>query len=178
VTDLDYQHEQQLRTLMAVERSAHVASVLADFYEQRGQLSRAELWRVEALAKRRRRVADLVIYDTKWRRKTMLWLLAHFTSHKALASTFKSSSYWVSTSVHEVDAAISAAANAERHHPTLRATLRLQSARALPPRYVRGAFQLGDAPPESWPVTRDCELPAARAIRNQASIASTTPSTV
>lgn len=171
MTDLDYQQEQHLRALMAAERSADVACVMADFYEQRGQVSRAELWRIEATARRwHRRVPDRVICDVKWQRKVMLWLFSHFMSHAEAARAFRSSVSWARTLSHQVETAICEAANMERQHPTLEATRRLQVARALPPPYVRGVFQLNETPPESWPITRDCERPAARQVRNQRTI--------
>lgn len=159
MTNPEYHQEQLLRALMVKERSAAVASVLADFYEQRQQLTRAKMWRDAANARDelRRRVPDLTAQSVQYHRKSLMWLLAHCTKIIDVARLFKSSPSWASVLIHEVETQICEAANMERHHPTLAATRRLQIARALPPPYGRGVFRLGETPPESWPLTRACE---------------------
>jgi len=150
VTDHDYRLEQDLRALTRVKGAKEAALILADFYEQRGQPSRAMLWRRSARVYAQRKAgADLIVQDPKWQRKVVMWLLCHVTSLAAVARAFRLSAPW-----HEVESKICEAANAERHCPTMVATLRLQAAGALPKQFVPAAFELGELPPESWPITR------------------------
>ena len=100
-----------------------------------------------------RKPADLVVQDLSWRRKVAMWLAGHVTNQTIVGRCFRSSASWTRTLVHEVERKICAAANAERHWPTMVATQRLQAVGALPPSFVRGVIELGEAPPESWPVT-------------------------
>jgi hypothetical protein len=154
VTDHDYQREKDLRLNVRKRGSPEDANVLADFYEQQGQPSRARLWRdARRVCGRAGNAADLVVQDPKWRRKVMMWLVGHVESYAAVARAFKSSSSWTRTLIREVEIKICEAANAERHNPTMPATLRLQAERALPGRFERSAFELGEMPPESWPAT-------------------------
>jgi hypothetical protein len=154
VTDHDYRRERELRLLVGTSGSREDARVLADFYEQHGQLSRAKLWRTERrINKRAGNAADLLVKDPKWRRKVMMWLLGHVTTQAHVASVFRSSPSWARALIREVEVRVCDAANEERHHPTMAATLRLQAVGALPAPYVRGAFVLGYPPPESWPTT-------------------------
>lgn len=150
MTDQDYQTEQELRA-QTRERGAAKgpALILADFYEQHGQPSRAWLWRQPLRVHAQRSAADLVIRDPEWQRKVMMWLLSHVISLANIARAFRRS-----VTAYDVEVKICEAANMERHHPTMAATLRLQAAGALPGRFTRGTFELGEAPPESWPVTR------------------------
>jgi hypothetical protein len=96
----------------------------------------------------------------------MMWLLSHFTSRRSprfgfveIGQLFESSPSWARTLIREVETKICEDANVERHNPTLAATRRLQAVGALPGRFERGAFELGEEPPESWPVTRSKEKP-------------------
>jgi hypothetical protein len=125
-------------------------SVLADFYESRGQLSRAALWREEDPGRSPR---DNLVPDSKCRRHMVMWLLSNSVPHEAVAKAFRLSPSWARALIRAVESKICEAANEERHHPTLAATRRLQEAGALPKPYLRGVFWLGDEPPESWPVT-------------------------
>lgn len=153
MTDLDYQLERDLRTLTKTEGSQETAHVLADFYEMHGQPSRARLWRETRLISRHRPPADFLVRDPIWRRKVMMWLLGNIQSQAAVARAFKSSASWTRVLIDQVKTKICEAANAERHHPTMSATLRLQAAGALPPSFEPGPFELGDVPPDEWPVT-------------------------
>jgi hypothetical protein len=154
MTDHDYQLEQGLRAQTREKGAGEVALVLADFYEERGQPSRAMLWRRSTRVHAQRRAADLICQDPRWRRKVMMWLLGHVTSQTKVARAFKSSDSWARVLIREVELKICEAANVERHHPTMTATLRLQAAGALPKPFERGAFELGEVPPESWPARR------------------------
>lgn len=154
MTDLDYQTEQHLRLLLKEKGRRETALILADFYEQHGQPSRAALWRIQ-LPLRVRRDADLIVRDPRKQRRSVMWLLSHFISKSQVARALRSSDSWASVLIGEVDDEICAAANAERHNPTMQATRRLQAAHALPRRFEVGRFELGEVPPESWPVTRE-----------------------
>lgn len=151
MNDRDYQCEQELRALTYVKGAKEAASILADFYEQHGQPSRAMLWR--RVTRVQRRAADLVVQDPKWQRKVMMWLLGNVARQTVVARAFRLSQTWAKTLTRDVERRICEVANAERHHPTMAATLRLQTAGALPKSFERGAFRLGEVPPESWPVT-------------------------
>ena len=149
MTDQDYQLEQDLRAQTRVKGAKEAALILADFYEQHGQPSRAMLWRRSTRVYDQRKAgADLVVQDPKWQRKVVMWLLCHVTSLAAVARAFR-----LTVRYHEVETKICEAANAERHCPTMVATLRLQAAGALPRPFERGGFTLGEVPPESWPIT-------------------------
>jgi hypothetical protein len=168
VTEGDRRSEQQLRAQVKVTGGDHAAhcAVLADFYEQNGQPSRAVLWRTKSLLKGAAAPpADLVVRDPKWRRKVMMWLVGHVTGHAAVARAFKSSPSWTGALIRDVTRKICLAANAERHYPTLAATRRLQAAGALPKPFEWEPFELGEVPPESWPVTREQEQ-APKIVRN------------
>jgi hypothetical protein len=148
----DYRRAQDLRAEAREARNARIretALVLADFYEQQGQPSRAALWRVRRNPLRKD-PPDLVAWDLKQRRKTVLWLLSHVVSKTHAARLFQSRPKMI----RQVERAICEAANEERHNPTMAATLRLQAARALPQRFDRGSFELGTEPPDDWPNTR------------------------
>ena len=153
MTERDYQLEQDLRAQTRVKGARVGATVLADFYEQHGQPSRAALWR--SVMRVQRHPADLVVQDSSWRRKVAMWLAGHMTSQTVVGRHFRSSASWTKTLIHEVERKICEVANAERHWPTMAATQRLQAAGALPPQFDRGVFKLGEAPPDSWPGTAE-----------------------
>lgn len=151
MTENDYQCEQELRAQTRVKGAREAASILADFYEQHGQPSRAALWRRDVrVHAQRKHPADLVVQDSSWRRKVAMWLAGHMTSQAVVGRAFRSSASWTRTMIHEVESKICEVANAERHWPTMAATRRLQAVGALPPQFDRGAFKLGETPPESW----------------------------
>ncbi len=152
--DDDYLREQGLRALTHAKGAREAADVLADFYEQCGQPSRAKLWRDMRIRPRKRNPADLINQDPKWRRKVMIWLLGHVAPRSTVARAFRSSPEMVRIRSREVEQRICEVANAERHHPTMAATLRLQAAGALLAPFEQRAFELGTPPPESWPVTQ------------------------
>jgi len=150
MTAQDYQYEQYLRAQTREKGARDAAQILADFYEQLGQPSRAALWRGATRVYARRKVpADLVVQDPQWQRKVMMWLLGHVTSYANVSRAFRSTYLG-----HDVEQKICSTANDERHHPTMAATLRLQAAGALPKPYVQGSFTLGECPPDHWPHTR------------------------
>jgi hypothetical protein len=154
MTESDYQLEQDLRAQTREKGARVAASILADFYEQHGQPSRGALWRRDMrVHAQRKHPADLVVQDSNWRRKVAMWLAGHMTSQAIVGRHFRSSASWTRTLIHEVECKICEAANAERHWPTMVATQRLQAVGALPPQFDRGVFELGEAPPESWPIT-------------------------
>lgn len=155
MTERDYQLEQDLRAQTRVKGARVAASILADFYEQHGQPSRAALWRRCMRVHAQRKPADLVVQDSSWRRKVAMWLAGHMTSQTIVGRHFRSSASWTRTLIHEVERKICEAANAERHWPTMVATQRLQAVGALPPSFDRGVFELGEVPPENWPVTAE-----------------------
>lgn len=147
----DYQLEQDLRARTR-EKGAHAAAaILADFYEQRGQLSRTLRWRQSWRVHAQRRPADLIAQDLRGHRQALMWLLSNSVSQAAVARLFRSSVSRTSTLIRNIERGICIEANEERHYPTMAATLRLQAVGALPPRFERGTFELGDVPPESWP---------------------------
>lgn len=153
MTESDYQCEQELRAQTRTKGAKETAIVLADFYEQHGQPSRALLWRRSTRVHAQKVAADLVIQDPKWQRKVMMWLLGNVTSQVVVARAFRSSKTWAKTLNRDVARKICAAANEERHHPTMAATLRLQAAGALPKPFECGPFKLGELPPDNWPNT-------------------------
>ena len=130
MTDLDRQLEQQLRAQAKAPKTKGgraAAHILADFYEERGQPSRANLWRDEKRTHGKVwHAADLISWDTRWRHMVMMWLLGHVMSQAEVARHFNASRSGTRDLIREVKTAIVEAANAERHHPTLKATLRLQ----------------------------------------------------
>ena len=159
MNESDYRCEQALRALTRSKAGGarEAALVLADFYDERGQPSRAQLWRRPRPTHAQRLPADDLNRNQRDRRKTVMWLIEHVLSVSAIASAFRSSLTWTRALIYQVEAKIRAAANEERHHPTMAATQRLQAAGALPSSYARGTFVFGEEPPESWPITRPRE---------------------
>lgn len=157
MTDGDYQLEQALRAQTRQKNPQAAARVLADFYEQRGQPSRATLWRKGVLVRARAKFpAEQVIQDERWQRKVAMWLAGYDASHAVVGEAFRSTKDWVRVMIRQVEGRIYAAANTERFHPTMTATRRLLAVGALP-FYEIGGLKLGELPPESWPVTRTKE---------------------
>lgn len=163
----DIELEQLLRTqaldsAKRTERKAAIA-ILADFYEQHGQPSRAALWR-EQLSGNPTRVPDLLTrphrpQGTDCRRSQMIWLLRkQGTSVRKVARAFDLSGTRVEQIVALEDRRIRMHARNEQLHPTLKATERLVAAGALsgdrPTRrgHQESWFDLcEDELPEDWP---------------------------
>lgn len=150
------------------DRRAAIA-ILADFYEQHGQPSRAALWRelLSPQARDRRRhvlneLPDLLTrpqrpQGTDCRRNQMIWLLrTQDLSVRKTAAAFELSGTRVEQIVAHEDRLINMHARNEQLRPTLKATERLVAIGALPgDRPTRGHhehwFDLVDEPPEDWP---------------------------
>lgn len=148
-------------------------SILADFYEQHGQPSRAALWRAHLVAESKRPIArrhalleqipDLLTrlhrpqaFDC--RRSQMVWLLRKQGGIvRKIGSAFGFSATRVEQIVALEDRRINVHARDEQLRPTLKATERLVAAGALPgDRPCRAGrqelwFDLCDLPPDDWP---------------------------
>lgn len=147
-----------------VERRASI-SIIADFYEQHGQLSRAALWREQLLDRHPMLsgIPDLLTRPHRskafdCRRSQMVWLLRkQGVSVRKVASAFGISATRVEQIVSLEDERIRMHAKNEQLWPTLKATERLIAAGALagdrPTRsgYQESWFDLCDEPPEDWP---------------------------
>lgn len=143
----------------AIDDRRVVISILADFYEQHGQPSRAALWRaqLESVQCRDRRYVPHDVPDLQTRprrpqafdcrRNQMIWLLRQLDlSVRKTAAAFDLSATRIEQIVALEDRRINMHARNERRTPTLKATERLAIAGAL-----RGDGQLGEEPPEDWP---------------------------
>jgi len=157
-----------------VEREEAIA-ILADFYEERGQSSRAALWREQLLpsSERRRHVLDEVPdlltrphlpQAADCRRNQMIWLLrTQGLSSRKTAAAFGLSSTRVEQIVAVEDRRIGMHARNEQLRPTLKATERLVAADALPGDrptrygYQEPWFELGAELPQDWPAVCDLE---------------------
>jgi len=153
VTQEDYAHEQALRAQTREKGAKDAARILADFYEQHGQPSRAALWRESRIHPLKKLPVDLLVHAEPQRKKAAMWLLGHVLSRAELIAAFRSTKAVVAICRNRINREICEAANRERHHPTMSATQRLQKAGALPQRYDAGIFELGELPPDSWPRT-------------------------
>lgn len=145
--------------------------VLADFYEEHGQHTRARLWRQAARVEERRiDLRDPPDLMTKRampsapvdpRRNAMMWLLwqlhehapqclTRFTSHRAIGAAIGIGAGMVRHYIARHDNIIRHAAVEERTRPTMRATQRLKEAGAL-----RGEMYLHEIelPPDEFPLT-------------------------
>lgn len=171
-----HEHERLLRAAALdtskggrADRKATIA-ILADFYEQNGQLSRAALWREllsPQLRDRRRHVLietpDLLTRPHQpqapdCRRNQMIWLLrTQGLSARKTAAAFGLSATRVEQIVVIEDRRINEYARNEQLRPTLKATERLVASGALPgdhpTRHGRQEpwFDLVDEPPQDWP---------------------------
>ena len=153
MTESDYEREQALRAQTRAKGARVAARILADYYEQHGQPSRAALWRRDERVHAQKCPADLIVQNKQRRRQVAMWLAGNIASQAAIARAFRTSPSWTRTLIAEIENQICDAANAERHCPTMVATQRLQAAGALPRPYERGAFELGELPPDNWPMT-------------------------
>ena len=150
------------------DRKAAIA-ILADFYEQNGQPSRAALWRelISPQSRDRRRhvlneLPDLLTRPqrpqaTDCRRNQLIWLLrTQGLSARKTAAAFGLSGTRVEQIVAIEDRRINVHAKNEQLRPTLKATERLVAIGALPgdrPALDHQVlwFDLVDEPPEDWP---------------------------
>lgn len=154
------------------ERRAAIA-VLADYYEEHGQLSRAGLWRELLSAKGERpstvfatvlnEVPDLLTRPHRpqasdCRRNQMIWLLRkQGASVRKVGVAFGLSGTRVEQIVSLEDRRINEHARKEQLKPSLAATERLIAAGALPadqptrPGRQEPWFDFCDEPPENWP---------------------------
>jgi hypothetical protein len=145
------------------ERREAIA-VLADYYEECGQSSRAVLWRWQLDAKNSwREIPDLLTRPHRsqaadCRRNQMIWLLRkQGASVRKVGSAFDISATRVEQIVKIEDDRIQVYARNEQLRPTLKATERLIAAGALPgERPTRAGVQerwveLDDVPPDDWP---------------------------
>jgi hypothetical protein len=145
-------------------------SVLADFYEEHGQPSRATLWR-EQLDPHRHygpclppAVPDLLTRPHRpqgfdCRRNQMMWLLRQQgVNGRKVGIAFGLSATRVEQIIALEDRRIRMHARNEQKAPTLKATTRLIAAGAFGQRpgvwdsvQPQGGFHFGDEPPEDWP---------------------------
>lgn len=133
--------------------SGNARAILADYYEESGQPSRAAMWRdpdrpggVDP---------DLVVPDKSScaedsRRAAMIWLLQHVMSERAVAKAFNVSGTRVRQILRQIDRDIRVIEGAERRRPTMAATQRLAAAGALLPHDER-SVGFGELPPADWP---------------------------
>lgn len=143
-------------------------SILADYYEQSGQFSRALLWRELLVVAANRHalleeIPDLLTRPNKpkefdCRRNQMMWLLRkQGESVRKVGAAFALSATRVEQIVALEDRRINMYAKKEQLWPTLKATERLIAAGALdgdrPNRSGRQEpwFDLCDLPPDDWP---------------------------
>lgn len=148
-------------------------SILADFYEQHGQPSRAALWREQLSAMNQRpldrrhraleEIPDLLTRPHRpqafdCRRNQMVWLLRkQGVSVRKVGAAFGLSATRVEQLVAVEDQHIRMHAKNEQLWPTLKATERLVAAGALsgdrPTRrgHQESWFDFCDMPPDDWP---------------------------
>lgn len=153
----------------AIEDRRAAIAVLADFYEQHGQPSRATLWRAQLASAKDPEpryvphdVPDLQTRERRFqdpdpRRNQMIWLLRKLDlSVRTVAAAFDLSATRIAQIVGHEDRRIRMHAKKEQLRPTLKATERLVVAGALPgDRPARSDretwFDLCEEPPEDWP---------------------------
>jgi hypothetical protein len=177
----DAEHLDDLGDGLAVaERTDTIATmtavaVLADYYEDNGQPSRAALWREHArlvkLGAHRRFPPDLLLKKNSLssvdpRRNAMIWLLHCVWRDDGGMHALRKMNWlpihfsltWstIRAIVKKNDRAIFVAAITECKDPTMRATQRLIEARALPA-LSSGDYFLSsvEIPPDTWPVTNN-----------------------
>jgi len=164
--DLELELDLRAQALDATKRADRKAAIaiLADFYEEHGQLSRAALWRTQLVPNgARREVPDLLTRHrpqaSDCRRNPMIWLLRkQGASVRKVAAAFDLSATRVEQIVEIEDLRICTLAKNEQLRPTLKATERLVAIGALsgdrPTRYGHQErwFDLDvDEPPQDWP---------------------------
>jgi len=165
--DLELELTLRAQALDATKRSDRKAAIaiLADFYEEHGQLSRAVLWRAQLDPNgARREVPDLLTRlhrppAVDCRRNQMIWLLRkQGASVRKVATAFDLSATRVEQIVALEDRRIGMHVRNEQLRPTLKATERLVAIGALsgdrPTRHGKQElwFDLDvDEPPQDWP---------------------------
>lgn len=176
MTEDDLNREAQLRA--DAETDVDASGVVADFYEERGQLTRAKMWRTEPY----RLLAtedgesllppDLFAETSHWtrfdpRRNLMMWV-THFTvTLSSLARHFGISRERCRQIIDKQWREIALESSREALFPKTPATRRLVRVGALTP---FDAKKRGEMPPDTWPVTRHREQDRA-ALRPEAPIA-------
>lgn len=164
-------HERDLRAAAGVEPGA--ISILADFYEQCGQPTRAKLWRDQLLEREQFSTPpDLVVRPSTRspvdpRRNVMIWLLLGLYQSRGstdpmgslhdsnqLVCHFELTWPTLRNVVKQRDRKIRKAALDECQHPTMRATQRLVAAGALPSPVVRGEYRATWQDPQHTPPDR------------------------
>lgn len=148
--------------------SAAAALVLADFYEERGQPTRAKMWRrTTGIANCIDGVLDLFVRHSPPygkmdpRRDAMVWLLHNVLSSATIARLFRISKDRPRQIAHKQERFICWFGYQETGRPTMAATQRLIEAHALRPMpdpFSARDHVLGDIPPETWPATRAHEI--------------------
>jgi hypothetical protein len=135
--------------------SDNARAILADYYEESGQPSRAAMWReprtVGIGVDPDLNVPDKSSCAEDSRRAAMIWLLQHVMSERAIAKALDVSGTRVRQILHRLDRDILTIKAAELRHPTMAATQRLGAAGAL-----RSASMdvFGEPPPADWPMNR------------------------
>jgi hypothetical protein len=163
--EADFEIEQVLRA-QALDVKSPIAdrrltiSILADFYEERGQLSRAALWREQIDSDQRRGTQEAPDLQTRSnrpqafdrRRNQMMWLLRQQgLSVRKVGAAFGLSATRVEQIVALEDQRIRMHAAREHKMPTMRATERLNAAGALRGEAPWSGLDLGADLPEDWP---------------------------
>lgn len=153
---MTHEEEEELRALAILSTDA--AQVLADYYEQGGQPTRAQMWRrAMGLLPGEPSGCSLGVPDlcvdqpptTKQdpRRNMMIWVLHHVASRRALAKHFGVSLTRVVQIIADVERRAMVHAWHEANAPTMAATVRLRAAGAIDLRRA----ELGEPPPDDWP---------------------------
>lgn len=176
----DHVTEIELRKL-AIAGSKESAIVLADFYEERGQPSRARLWRARAViaVTHWANIPDLLTPDVgpygkcDPRRTSMIGLLSRVMRPTAIARAFDLSPGNIRQIITRQNERVRYNASyeidkAQRTACGMPAVRRLVAARALTtPGRIPGMdsgcnsllpYAFGDVPPETWPATRPHEV--------------------
>lgn len=154
--------EEKLRglALEGTDEARVAAMVLADYYEQSGQLTRAQMWRrAMGFVPNEPSGCSLGIPDLHVvmpptttqdpRRNMMIWILHHVVSRRALAKLFGVSLTRAVQVIDDGEWRVIAHARREARLPTMAATVRLIAAGAIDSR-----FELGEPPPDDWPCTK------------------------
>jgi hypothetical protein len=164
-TKLPYEDEEKLRK--SALTSVEAAIVLADYYEEHGQPSRARMWRqAKGLLPGVPSGCSLGIPDLHItrsptskqdpRRNAMIWLLHHVASRRSLAKMFGVSLTRIVQIIADAEKRVRSNAIHEARSPTLAATARLRSAGAL--NDLGYCYRDSNVPPpEGWPRTRPHE---------------------
>lgn len=161
------QHESMLRATAMSDPMTVL--VLADFYEEHGQPTRAELWRAFVRIEAERGGHPLVPPDlraiskrspfskTDQRRNAMIALLSGVTTAAKISRAFQLSSERIRQIIHKYRRIARWNDDDEQKHVTMMATHRLTAAGALG-RPDDGGIDFDDIPPDTWPATSRHEI--------------------